>query len=65
MLIFTRRQAQSFRIGDYITVTVLRIDRGQVSIGIDAPRDVEVNREEVWQRIQEEKENERCYTNGE
>lgn len=55
MLIFTRRQGQTFRVGDDITITVMRIDKHNVSIGINAPQDVPVHREDVWQRIQEEK----------
>lgn len=58
MLIFTRRKGETFRVGDDITVTVMRINKNQVSIGIIAPKDVQVHREEIWQLIQSEKENE-------
>lgn len=58
MLIFTRRKGETFRIGDDITVTVMRINKTQVSIGIIAPKDVQVHREEIWKLIQSEKENE-------
>lgn len=52
MLIFSRKEQQSFMIGDDIRVTVNRIAGGQVSIGIDAPRDVQVHRSEIYERIQ-------------
>lgn len=52
MLILTRKQGESVMIGDEVTITVLGIRNGQVRIGITAPRDVAVHREEVYQRIQ-------------
>lgn len=55
MLILTRRVGEKLVIGDNVTVTTLGIKGSQVRIGIDAPRDVTVNREEIYQRIQEEK----------
>ena len=54
MLILTRRVDEHIRIGDDIIVTVVRINRGQVSLGISAPRDVAVHREEVYGRLREE-----------
>ena len=55
MLILTRRSGEKLVIGDNVTVTVLSVKGNQVRIGIDAPRDVSVNREEIYQRILKEK----------
>ena len=54
MLILTRRVTEVVRIGDDVRVTVLGVKGNHVRIGIDAPRNVEVHREEVYLRIQEE-----------
>jgi carbon storage regulator len=54
MLILTRRCEEKIVIDDNITVTVLGIKGRQVLIGIEAPREVSVHREEVYQRILEE-----------
>jgi len=54
MLILTRRVGESLRIGDDIAVTVLGVKGNQVRIGIDAPKAVDVHREEVFQKIKRE-----------
>ena len=55
MLILTRRVGEKIVIGEDVTVTVLSVKGNQVRIGIDAPREVAVNREEIYQRILKEK----------
>lgn len=55
MLILTRRPGETLTIGDNITVTVLGIKGCQIRLGVNAPKDVEVHREEIYQRIQQEK----------
>lgn len=55
MLILTRRISETLRIGDDISVTVLGVKGNQVRIGISAPRDVEVHREEIYARVHHEK----------
>lgn len=55
MLILSRKMGESIHVGDSVTVTVLGVTRGQVKLGIDAPKELTVHREEVYRRIQEEK----------
>ncbi len=52
MLIFTRKNNESLFIGDDIEVTVLAITGNQVRIGINAPKNIDVHREEVYRRIE-------------
>ena len=53
MLILTRRVNESLMIGDNVAVTVLGVKGNQVRIGIDAPKDVTVHRQEIYDRIRE------------
>ena len=54
MLILTRRAGETVMIGSDITITVLGVKGNQVRIGINAPRDVAVHREEIYERIKNE-----------
>ncbi len=54
MLILTRKVNESLKVGDDVTVTVLGIKGAQIRIGISAPLDVAVHRQEVFERIQKE-----------
>ena len=55
MLILTRRISESVIIGDNVKITVLGVKGSQVRLGIDAPKEVSVHREEIYERIKQEK----------
>lgn len=55
MLILTRRVGETIVVGDDIRLTVVSVNGNQVRIGIDAPRDIAVHREEIYKRIETEK----------
>ena len=54
MLILTRRVGEALMIGDDVTISILGVKGNQVRIGIDAPKEVAVHREEIYQRIKNE-----------
>ena len=54
-LILTRRVGETLMIGDAVTVTVLAVNGMQVRLGVNAPKEVEIYREEVYERIKQEK----------
>ena len=58
MLILTRRVGETLMVGDEVSVTVLGVKGNQVRIGINAPKDVSVHREELYLRIQKEQDDE-------
>ncbi|HEX5057207.1 MAG TPA: carbon storage regulator CsrA [Gammaproteobacteria bacterium] len=55
MLILTRRVGETLMVGDDVTVTVLGVKGNQVRIGVNAPKEVAVHREEIYERIKRER----------
>ena len=55
MLILSRKVNESLMIGDDVSVTVLSIKGGQIRIGISAPRDIAVHRQEIYEKIRQER----------
>ena len=64
MLILTRRVGETLVIGDDVTITVLGVRGNQVRVGVNAPTDVAVHREEIYQRIQDENTDENSFENN-
>jgi carbon storage regulator len=62
MLILTRRVGETVMIGNEVTVTVLGVKGNQVRIGVNAPKDVAVHREEIYDRIKREEDHDRSGT---
>ena len=62
MLILTRRVGETLMIGDNVAITVLGVKGNQVRLGVNAPKDVTVHREEICQRIQREHEDDDSHT---
>jgi carbon storage regulator len=60
MLILTRRVNETLMIGDEVTVTVLGVNGNQVRIGVNAPKEVAVHREEIYERIKAEEHQKNC-----
>jgi carbon storage regulator len=54
MLVLTRRPGESIVVGQDIVITVIEIKGGQVRIGVDAPREVDVYREEIYEQVRQE-----------
>ena len=54
MLVLTRRVGETIRIGDDVSISILDVQKGQVRVAIDAPREIPVHREEVYQVVQAE-----------
>ncbi len=63
MLILTRKVGESIMIGDSVEVKILGLRAGQVKIGIEAPKDLQVHREEIYDRIRAEEEGKRQAAN--
>ncbi len=56
MLVLTRKVGESLIIGDNIKITICAVNNSQIRVGIQAPKDIEIHREEIYERIKKEKE---------
>lgn len=56
MLVLSRKNGETIVIGDNIRVTIVGLENGKVKLGIDAPKDISVHREEIYNQIQNQKE---------
>jgi len=54
VLVLTRKVGETIRIGDDVSISILEVQNGQVRVAIDAPREIPVHREEVYQQVQAE-----------
>ncbi len=63
MLILTRKVGESIMIGDSVEVKILGLRGGQIKVGIEAPKDLKVHREEIYERIRAEEESKRQAAN--
>ena len=63
MLILTRKVGESIMIGDSVEVKILGLRAGQIKVGIEAPKDLKVHREEIYERIRAEEEDKRQAAN--
>lgn len=62
MLVLTRKVGEKIRIGDQVTVTIMEVKGRQVRLGIDAPQDLSVHRQEIYEKIQEENQAAACWS---
>lgn len=55
MLVLTRRIGETLMVGDDVAITILNVNRNQIKLGIEAPKDISIHRKEIFLKIQEEK----------
>ncbi len=64
MLVLTRKVGESLIIGDNIKITICAVNNSQIRVGIQAPKDIEIHREEIYEKIKKEKEGSEKNSNG-